>query len=119
MSQIEKAAARLLKSARALIEKPENWVKGTYNCHVEGRPCFCMVGALERAVEDNTDDDLWCGSPLHQFAAFALLDALFDSELDGVSPKEQTIPDFNDAPTTTHQDVLEVYDVAIASLEAE
>lgn len=119
MSQHEKAAARLLKSARALIADEKNWVKGAYYCHVEGRSCYCMVGALDQAVDDNTDDYLWPGSPLHQTAANALLDALFDSELDGVSPQEQTIPNFNDAPTTTHEDVLKVYDLAIKTLEAD
>ena len=114
MSQTEKAAARLLKSPRALIEKPENWVKGTYSCHVEGRPCYCMLGALDQAVDNNQDDDLYVGSPLHQTAHNALLDALVDSYTD-----VGTVPDFNDAPTTTHADVLKVYDLAIANMEAE
>lgn len=51
--------ADVLKAARALIEKPENWTQGAMSRNAdgsghwwdaEGATCFCLMGAIARAA---------------------------------------------------------------------
>lgn len=102
-----------LRSARALIEKPEAWTKGELARNASGSPtsskapdavCFCAEGAVRRAVPDN-----------HRFAYAC--DALVDvtaSEADIFIP----VSAINDDPNTTHADILALFDRAIAKAGA-
>ena len=69
-----------------------------------GTTCWCAVGAVEAAtgyavIEPNT--------------------ALAVRALERVMPRrEGSVPSFNDAPTTTHADILALFDRAIAAEEA-
>ena len=96
-----------LKAARALLENPKSWGKMSYAVDGQGNDvdatdpgavCFCMLGALQRAA-GNTD---WTHSPATLFLGHYVPDTGF-------------ISTFNDDPDTTHEDVLAVFDKAIAA----
>ena len=87
-----------LIAAKALIDTPEKWMKGGF--WDEKRTCFCVAGAL-RETETKLGEfrrDMWrlVIEALPEWAA-------------------GYIPDFNDAPETTHADVMALFDRAIAA----
>lgn len=86
-----------LKAAKALIDTPEKWVKGTY----EKDGCRCLLGALI----DST----------HDFGSYGAAQRAVKAEIDDV---QLEIAGFNDLPSTTHSDVMRVLDGAIAAAEA-
>ncbi len=107
----------ILIAARKKIERPECWTKGAYARRADGTyvgdsginedgfisadaVCFCALGAC-RAVSGSLTDE----SP----AARQIRDALGGRQYD--------LSAFNDAPTTTHADVLALFDRAIAACE--
>mgnify|MGYP006346210075 CR=1 FL=1 len=96
-----------LIKARDHISDPAMWYKGGYSDDgrtgaEDGFPC-CAMGAL---VWVNPDVGIFCND-----AYRPLRDAL---------PAEWTsIPYFNDAPATTHADILALFDRAIAAERAK
>ena len=101
------STAEILKAARKLIEKPENWVQGEsardergHRVDVYSRraKCFCSIGAIYRV--SGTDDEA-------NRARKALIYQL---------PMEKRfITTFND--THTHSEVLDLFSKAIAAAE--
>jgi hypothetical protein len=114
---------RLLAAAKAIIADPAKWIKGKYaiaaedatsmgyGCKVPSHfalllgyqpnaVCFCSVGALQKAAGEDGD---WGGASL-------FLDKAVKRLTDG---KFEHTPRFNDAPTTTHEDVMAMFDKAI------
>ena len=94
-----------LTRAKATIENPNDWGKG------EDRICACALDAL-RVLEDERDGDLEV-----EQATEALLAALPDDFEDDTSDWNHPVAQFNDAPETTHADVMALYDRAIAKAE--
>ena len=99
-----------LKAARALIDTPEKWTKGAYGRTADHSPtsyrdpravCHCMLGAL-RSIGP---------------ADWLRQEELVEDVMTGYGHHSH-IPTFNDAPTTTHADVLAVFDMAIERAEA-
>ena len=102
----------LLIAAKNLISDPNHWTKnvGARNergTHVlSSHPsavCFCMLGALNAAAHRNRP----------QFDRMNLRDA--SVKLLQVIPDSPMISMFNDRPSTTHSDVMKVFDDAIAA----
>lgn len=102
--------AEQLRAAKALIDTPEKWTKGEYatgphgtyaSQYSDNAVCYCAMGAIERA--DYLDGD-WG-------AHFFLRKTAIERGAMGVI-------DFNDAPTTTHADIMKLFDDAIALAEA-
>ena len=101
-------ASEVLRNARALIEKPENWTQGAYARDVKkdgltsplsDQACaWCMMGAMQRC------------SPNDYFARQHGYELL--RKLGGV----EYVGEFND--THTHAEVLSLFDRAIAAAEA-
>lgn len=103
----------LLKAARAKIEKPENWTQGAFAKNAEGHntflghddyvnvTCWCAWGAVEEAA----------GSGV-RYSGDAM-QALHCALPEGT----EWVPDFNDSHT--HEEVLALFDRAIASEEAK
>ena len=100
-------ARQLLIDARELIEDPVNWLKGTSAAKADGghadyddpEACkFCSTGALEAAT-------LRGG-----YEGWAFAQAF--GRLEDAVPSRQIVG-FNDADTTTHEDVLALFDRAI------
>jgi hypothetical protein len=97
----------VLKAARELIATPDKWSQGAMARNADGRPvwaaandavCFCAEGAIQRAGAGMFNrafnvvvDLVETGDPLHRF---------------------------NDASTTSHEDILALFDRAIAAEES-
>jgi len=107
--------AKLLRAARAKIERPECRCKGAYardrlgNAVDADSPpaiAWCPIGALLWADRDNPNDDIY------RAARTALVKAL------PVRPRYCSITAYNDARRTTHRKVLRWVDRAIAAAES-
>lgn len=111
MSAETKTVADILREAKALISDPEKWIKGAdaladrnddvttdaLYARDESASCFCAGGAIQR---------LGNGAVMvHALHAFA-----------GVHG-ERFAHIFNDRPSTTHEDVMRTFDLAIAEAE--
>jgi hypothetical protein len=99
-----------LQKAREHLSDPKNWNKdGNYfkdNDRSSG--CCCALGAL--ALCEVGPNPRWSAPHIHDARA-ALMSAL--------RPGGRTVTSFNDAPSTTHADILALFDRAIASVEGE
>lgn len=103
--------AAVLREARALIEDESRWIKGTFSKYnVVGLECFCALGAVadvshgpDVAERQAKRRDGW------QSLARSL----------SSTTNWQRVADFNDRKTTTHADVLALFDRAIAAEEAQ
>lgn len=104
--------SEVLRAARKLIERPENWTRGADARDVDGTPvwaahgdvepvCWCSTGALMRVTET--------GPEYHSGRGF----------LEQVISPWRFIPQWNDAGNRTHPEVLAAFDRAIALAEAE
>ena len=99
----------ILKVARALIEKPENWTQGTNARGKSGNPvictgnaavCWCAHGAITRAAKG-----VWYGEA--------------DRALTRQCPPNVGYIYFNDTPGRTHPEVLALFDKAIEAEAGE
>lgn len=93
---------KVLVAARELLSDEKRWTKGNLAHDVDGddvRPrskhavCWCVMGAVQKFSLGT-----W-----HQGGALNRIHGVVGG----------SIPEFNDAPTTTHADVLRVLDAAI------
>ena len=109
------APVHALIAARALIADPVNWTKEVFARTSDGSAvtldgpnatCFCAWGAVLRA------------SFILETDTISVYDAL-QAQMPGPDRAYISIPDFNDAETTTHADVLALFDRTIAALTAE
>lgn len=100
----------LLKRARERISAPERWTKGGYAKDAKGfsvapdapeAVCWCASGAVKAESPD--------GDELYDIRGALSL------HISGIT---NGIPRFNDAPSTTHADILALFDRTIAELEA-
>lgn len=106
----------ILKSARKLIEKPENWTQDTRarnengdGVHVDDPSAcrFCIVGAIAKVTYP---------APTYSGEGSEVL-----ADLDGLAIDYygfSCIESFNDYRKRKHEEVLEFFDTAIANLEA-
>jgi len=102
--------SEVLKKARAVIEKPENWTKGHYARDADGRPvsplhssaiCFCALGAIRRAALLSGDGSGYAAA-LHNASCIK---------------HGADVHMVNDDDNTTHADVLAIFDEAISNAE--
>ena len=92
----------ILTAARKIVADPAMWYRGDYTASGDwntSEPC-CASGAIGRAAY---------AIDVHPFDAILNIGAF--------TPRKVGIHRFNDRPTTTHADVLAVFDRAIAALE--
>ena len=102
---------QILKAARELLSTPERWTKGWSARDAAGNRlattdpdavCWCAGGAVERITGGSTQS----GGKAEIVLAIVLPDKAICLGL------------WNDAPSTTHADILALYDRAIALEEA-
>lgn len=106
----------VLKQAKALISKPERWAKGNSARDKYGRACstknpaaasFCVLGAFQRVRLDG----YYCDKNKRARK-------LFREAINKDHPEfDLDIPKFNDAPVTTHKDIMHTFDIAIERSE--
>jgi hypothetical protein len=103
------STADILREARALIDTPEKWTQDAEARDADGNEvlyndpsatCFCAIGAMSRAADEY--------SPSRETRI--LRRAVFGDVW-------RPIPSWNDAPETSHADVLEAFDRAITLAE--
>ena len=108
-------AVEVLRDARAKIATPEQWSRKSYARDAEGEKIshimedackFCAYGAVYSTW--------WRYNFNRRLCNEAMYEAL--NVLAKHTPGGCVIP-FNDHPDTSHEDVLAVFDAAIASLE--
>ena len=102
----------ILNKAKELISNPNHWAKGSYAFNKQGKEVsyesndacqFCALGAINKVSSSNPL------SLARYRAAVSLRKCL---------PKDFNYVDvFNDSPTTSHEDVLKLFDMAINRLE--
>ncbi len=96
-----------LRKAKALIDTPEKWVKGAYR---NASGCLCAVGAV--MVATGTDPDgVQAGDKIAPCEW--LLVAELPDHLRTHGPAGIVV--FNDAPSTTHADIMVLFNRAIAA----
>lgn len=87
-----------LIKAKALIADPEKWTKGAF----EFRGCYCALGALGMVER---------GTP----AGYSI--TAMRSLRKALPPHYYSVPTFNDKPSTTHADIMALFDRAIEASE--
>lgn len=92
-----------LKTARDIVA--EHWHKGGLE---DGQGNYCIVGAVTVA----TSADVTAPWSARKNDAYFALQTKLPPGVDG----RGDLADFNDAPATTHQDVLDLFDKALADL---
>jgi len=128
-AQLLKDTLEVLVRAKARIQNPSQWTKGHFARSEDGAyadmngaqaVCFCGIGAVYRSSFDlfrSRADPQLCVD------ALPLITAADDEALIALGEVAHrrgfpTFSQFNDADATTHADVLEAFDEAIALLEA-
>jgi hypothetical protein len=94
------STAALLIAARAIISDPAMWHQGDWSSSGEwggDGPC-CAEAAIYRAADDQNTPSYQCVVSMRYH-----------------TPNNQRIDIFNDLKTTTHADILAVFDRAIAA----
>lgn len=95
-----------LIAAKALIDTPEKWIKG----ELVSNGCYCSVGAIEQTVPFAPGE---C-------AEYAAIEAALPPEFeDDTSDWNSVVAQFNDDPTTTHADIMALFDRAIAAQDGK
>ncbi len=103
-----------LRSARSMIDTPEKWASQEHERFRDRR--ICIVDALYAAAARNSVAAR-VSLPEH-LSTYQQMKALIGAEIaENHGPYLIPIPVWNDQPTTTHQDVMSVFDKAIAKAE--
>ena len=101
------SAKDILVAAKALISKPENWTQEVCARDAFGMPvasndgaaiCWCSIGAINRVEHSGKDYN----------HALTTLESLVP---------HGSIPSFNDFPDRKHEEILALFDRAIAEAE--
>lgn len=104
-----------LIAAKALIDTPEKWGKGTSAYTSLPNKPLCAHGACRRLAHVTRRDEVEFSA--RQKLREVLPDVWPESRsaitLDGI----RTVPDFNDHPDTTHADIMALFDRAIAAAD--
>lgn len=102
----------VLKSAKKILEK--SWVKGFLHAHADSH---CMVGAVRKALYGSayTPVVTQVGHEAMELLA-RHLPWMPEPEYPDWDWAQQVLPSFNDHPSTRVEDVLTVFDKALAEL---
>ena len=92
----------LLIAARALIAEPNNWCQGFTAVRNGEHVSYCMAGAVSRVCADESTSK-----------ATETLDALSEA-VNNTNGRFHSIVGFNDHKETTHEQILAIFDKAIA-----
>jgi hypothetical protein len=94
-----------LVAAKGLIDTPEKWTKREF----EMRGCLCALGAVAKAICVDPWDSWEDGSRAREAK----------NALDDACPGGISIIYFNDRESTTHADLMRVFDRAIEAERAK
>lgn len=97
-----------LIAAKALIDTPEKWGKGDFT---PAPGCFCTFGAIAAINGFRFGVDKYPPTYAEDMAIARCLP-------EGWAARVDVVPDFNDDPSTTHADIMALFDRAIAAQAA-
>ena len=109
-----------LKAARKLIKHQDDWAKGKESFdrardgEVNG---ICGAGAIYITTEASSFNEIETNGDRYDLAWRALSDCIPASPDFEDKYGRMSLPLFNDAPETTHADILALFDRAIARAE--
>ena len=122
----------ILKDAKALISDESHWIKEYYagildpdsgkvdtnipHDSIEA-DCFCTAGAILRAIQNEATGASTLDRIKDQQAKAELF--MHVEENNPSTPIYSSVAAYNDSETTTHADIMELFDKAIARLEEE
>jgi len=99
--------SEVLIQAKALIATPEQWTQGDYEKVVNGKPCYCSLGAIGQVSFSNPDSGVtWYGEVGGTQAAKLLRQVVLHD-----LPPDHTFAPYNDSHT--HAEVMEAFNKAI------
>lgn len=107
----------ILTAARNILADPTAWTKGEFAKGKSGRAvspfgpyatCFCAIGALQRAAGREL-------AKADRKTSNSYVDAR--AVLEAETPR-QIVTMFNDSPQTSHEDIIGVFNLAIATAQA-
>ena len=98
---------KVLRSARKLIRI--GWIKHIGEKEINGVMCYCSIGSISAASL------IVAGTP--SAASELYTETLPYFRIAGFDSKTACIADWNDDPTTTHQDVLDKFTAVINSIK--
>jgi hypothetical protein len=103
----------VLRRARALLAKPNAWIKGSFQAHRGTQ--YCAIGAIYKATGYAITKHT--GTDQQRYLARLCVDDIMQDVLDaqeGGGPLSQ----WNDQPYRSHRQVLKLFDKAIAAAHA-
>lgn len=113
--------AKVLTDAKALIAEPDHWTKGSFARKGQdgigiapndpNATCYCSFGAIMCVTSYNTPASIF--DEMGKIATRLLAER--DPAIE-VDPGKNPIVFFNDHPTTTHEDVMLLFNQSIALL---
>lgn len=106
----------LLKGVREYLTDPAKWRKDDYGDYYGNGPC-CILGAARAVAYKAGADELEQDKAMHEYLAPYMPPTFIFKENFGDFSGKAKVAAFNDADTTTHEDVLKVLDCAIARAE--
>jgi hypothetical protein len=104
-------AKTILERVYDLLKDPKGWLKHRF-CN-DAEDAFCLSGAFRKVVGNDSMCDINYLRLIDHEANKAYEAVLIIVEND-LEVNYRSIPDFNDAEKTTHQDVLDVLNKAIS-----
>jgi len=103
----------MIKNARKLIERPENWTKGRYITMEADYLSYCAVGALKTARNKLQNNAIESHCQKNVYDTYWSTFPMFPDKL-----SDCMLVRYNDAPERTHEEILTLFDQAIKNSEA-
>lgn len=118
----EQTALDILQDVRKLLESPRSWTKRAFARDASGREtgnyhdaaCWCLLGAINKCARVASFAD-----PHYFDAREHIKRAVVEIAGPGSPDVPTTTASFNDAPSTSHADILAVLDKAIDWAKSE
>ena len=102
----------MIKNARKLIERPENWTKGRYITMEADYLSYCAVGALKTA-RNQLQREIAPHRHKEVYDAYWSAFPMFPNRL-----SDCMLVKYNDKPERTHEEILTLFDQAVKNSEA-
>lgn len=112
-----RAAIARLEEGRERLSDRSRWIKGDYSEIVNGRNCYCAMGAVKYHLTEGAVDLSAEAEPPYARALIEALPVKWVDAGDRAKADAGAVINFNDHSDTTHADVLALFDRAIANLK--
>lgn len=101
-------AEKVLVRAKKLISSKDKWVKHRYQTKINGKKCYCAIGAIERVLWADTTKKSTNSKENTVINMSCTITFLYS-----VDRRYWRLLDFNDDKNTTHKMVMDEFDKMI------